>query len=270
MKIPPRLLRIFVVLIPGVLVGSCFVVVLNRPGVVSLLKKTMKTLSWYIQVRGQPHPPYAAATGPLAARQPDGVNVATKRAFDIVMSGTALVMLAPLFLIIGSIIRLTSPGPVFYLASRVGQYGRIFKMFKFRTMVVNADKMGPGITTRNDKRITPIGRVLRMTKLDELPQLINVLLGDMSLVGPRPEDPRYVQHYRGDQVAILAVRPGITSPASVHFRDEENLLVGVDWESHYLSEILPKKLSLDLEYARHPSIGRDIGVIFQTFQAIRR
>jgi lipopolysaccharide/colanic/teichoic acid biosynthesis glycosyltransferase len=195
---------------------------------------------------------------------------AIKRAFDIAASGVALILLSPAFVIIGVAIALTSPGPIFYRASRVGRYGRIFKMYKFRTMVVNADKMGPGITTRDDRRVTRIGRLLRKTKLDELPQLINVWRGEMSIVGPRPEDPRYVEHYTPEQSIVLSVRPGITSPASVHYHDEETLIGGEDWETRYLREIMPSKLRLDIEYARHPSIGRDIGLIFQTLQAIGR
>jgi lipopolysaccharide/colanic/teichoic acid biosynthesis glycosyltransferase len=193
-----------------------------------------------------------------------------KRVFDIAASSVALIVLSLAFLIIGGAIALTSPGPIFYRASRVGRYGRVFKMYKFRTMVVNADKMGPGITTRNDQRVTGIGRLLRKTKLDELPQLINVLRGEMSIVGPRPEDPRYVKHYTPEEATVLKVRPGITSPASVHYHDEENLIGGEDWETRYLREIMPSKLRLDIEYARHPSVGRDIGLIFQTLQAIGR
>ncbi len=197
-------------------------------------------------------------------------QLAAKRAFDIAVSGVALIFLSLAFLIIGGAIALTSPGPIFYRASRVGRYGQMFKMYKFRTMVVNADQMGPGITTRNDRRVTRIGRLLRKTKLDELPQLINVWRGEMSIVGPRPEDPRYVKHYTPEQATVLKVRPGITSPASVHYHDEENLMGGEDWETHYLREIMPSKLRLDIEYARHPSVGRDIGLIFQTLQAIVR
>ena len=123
-----------------------------------------------------------------------------------------------------------------------------FRLYKFRRMVSDADKQGPGITATGDSRITRVGRFLRRTKIDELPQLINVLSGDMSLVGPRPEDPRYVTLYTPEQRRVLAVRPGITSAASLAYRHEEQLLAGADWETVYREEVLPAKLAIDLEY----------------------
>ncbi|MHB8626250.1 MAG: sugar transferase [Aggregatilineales bacterium] len=195
-------------------------------------------------------------------------QLAAKRVFDIVSSSIALVILAPVFALIGLAIVITSPGPIFYKASRVGMKGKVFKMYKFRTMVVDADKIGPGLTVRNDQRITPIGRFLRKSKLDELPQLINVLRGEMSIVGPRPEDSRYVALYTPSQRAVLNVRPGITSPASVHYRDESSLITGPDWETHYIQEIMPNKLRLDMEYAQQPSIRRDLGLIVKTVQKL--
>src|SRR5262249_38748568 len=134
--------------------------------------------------------------------------------------------------------------------------------------VVNADRLGPKVTVAGDKRITPIGHMLRKSKLDELPQLINVLRGDMSLVGPRPEDPRYVALYTPKQRAVLDVHPGITSPASVHYKDEQALLVGKDWETRYINEIMPAKLAIDLDYAQDPSLMRDISIITQTIVAL--
>lgn len=196
------------------------------------------------------------------------VQLAAKRVFDILASGVALIVLLPVFALISLAIVINSPGPVVYKATRVGMKGKLFKMYKFRTMVINADKIGPGLTVRDDRRITPIGHFLRKHKLDELPQLINVLRGDMSIVGPRPEDSRYVALYNVSQRAVLNVRPGITSPASVYYRDESALMAGPDWESLYIQEIMPNKLRLDIEYAQQPSVGRDLVVIGKTIQKL--
>jgi lipopolysaccharide/colanic/teichoic acid biosynthesis glycosyltransferase len=191
-----------------------------------------------------------------------------KRTLDMVVASMALLTLWPLFALIALIIRITSPGAIFYRATRVGQNGQPFKLYKFRSMVEDADKRGPGITTSGDSRVTSIGRILRRTKLDELPQLVNVLRGEMSLVGPRPEDPRYVALYTPEQRQVLAVRPGITSSASVYYRDEESLLTGADWEKQYLEEIMPAKLAIDLEYARSATLWRDIDIIRRTVIAL--
>jgi lipopolysaccharide/colanic/teichoic acid biosynthesis glycosyltransferase len=195
-------------------------------------------------------------------------RIVIKRSFDIVVSAIGLLLLSPLLLLIAIANWLTAPGPIFYLAPRIGQHGRPFRVYKFRTMIVNADRMGPKVTVAGDSRVTPVGRILRKTKLDELPQLINVLRGDMSLVGPRPEDPRYVAMYTPTQRGVLNVAPGITSPASVHYRDEQALLVGVDWETLYINEIMPAKLAIDLDYAQHPSLTKDISIISQTIFAL--
>ncbi len=188
-----------------------------------------------------------------------------KRAFDVAVSAILLGALSPLLLVIALVNLLTSPGPIFYRAMRVGRYGGCLKIYKFRTMIANADKIGPAITTTGDPRVTPLGRILRKTKLDELPQLINVLKGEMSLVGPRPEDPRYVALYTREQREVLRVRPGITSPASVRFRHEEAMLCGQDWDNRYIHEVLPTKLAIDLEYARHASLWLDLVIMFRTF-----
>jgi lipopolysaccharide/colanic/teichoic acid biosynthesis glycosyltransferase len=135
-------------------------------------------------------------------------------------------------------------------------------------MVEKADRLGPGITIANDSRITPIGRFLRNTKIDELPQLINVLKGEMSLVGPRPEDPRYVALYSLEQRQLLKVRPGITSAASIEYRNEEHLLSGLDWEKAYCSKVLPTKLAIDLEYLSQRSFQGDVSILFRTLLAI--
>lgn len=191
-----------------------------------------------------------------------------KRTFDVLASGVGLIALLPLFLILGVLIRIDSHGPTFYRANRVGKGGQSFKLFKFRTMVVNADKMGPGITTASDPRITKMGRFLRRSKLDELPQLINVFKGDMSVVGPRPEDPRYVALYNAEQREVLNVKPGITSPASFAFRNEEEMLQGQDWENLYINEIMPEKLAIDLDYSKHSSLLLDLQIVCRTGLAI--
>ncbi len=191
-----------------------------------------------------------------------------KRAFDVFLSAVGLLPLSPVFLVIAIAIRLDSPGPVFYRATRVGRDGKLFKLYKFRTMVADADKIGPGITTAGDPRVTRVGRFLRRTKLDEFPQLINVLKGEMSLVGPRPEDPRYVALYTPEQREVLRVRPGITSPASLRFRYEEGLLEGKNWEEYYIEEILPTKLAIDLEYVHTYNLLHDLIILFRTFVAI--
>jgi lipopolysaccharide/colanic/teichoic acid biosynthesis glycosyltransferase len=191
-----------------------------------------------------------------------------KRAFDIVVSAAALMILSPLLLVIALWIRATSPGPALYRALRIGRGGEPFRLYKFRSMVANADRNGPAITTSGDARITSIGRVLRRTKLDELPQLLNVLRGDMSLVGPRPEDPRYVALYTAQQLEILKLRPGITGLASVEFRHEEAILTGDDWETRYVEEVMPAKLALDLQYAQNPSVWADIVILWRTLLAV--
>lgn len=187
-----------------------------------------------------------------------------RRALDIAASAAGLVALSPVLLGIGFLVKLSSPGPVFYAATRVGRDERIFRLYKFRTMVTGADRSGPGITTAQDARVTRIGAYLRRAKLDELPQLFNVLRGEMSLVGPRPEDPRYVARYTREQKAVLAHRPGITSPASLRYRNEADLLKGEDWERVYVDEILPAKLAIEIEYLRKRTLWRDIVLIAQT------
>ena len=191
-----------------------------------------------------------------------------KRLFDLAVSVTLLTLLLPVLLIVALVVRVGSPGPVLHRALRVGQGEKIFTLYKFRTMIVGAEQQGPGITTADDPRVTRIGRWLRRTKLDELPQFFNVLRGDMSLVGPRPEDPRYVALYTPEQRAVFTVRPGITSLASVRYRHEEHLLTGPDWESRYVEAIMPAKLEHDLEYVRNSGLWRDLMILLQTFLAL--
>jgi lipopolysaccharide/colanic/teichoic acid biosynthesis glycosyltransferase len=190
------------------------------------------------------------------------------RLIDVLVSTLGLLLLSPVFLLCALLIKLDSSGPVFYRARRVGQYGNLFYQYKFRSMVVNAEQAGPGITTAHDKRITKIGRFLRHYKLDELPQLINVLKGEMSLVGPRPETPHYVAHYTTTQRQILNTLPGITSPASLTYRHEQSLLVGDDWEKIYLREIMPQKLAIELEYLARRTLWQDLALIVRTLWAV--
>jgi lipopolysaccharide/colanic/teichoic acid biosynthesis glycosyltransferase len=193
-----------------------------------------------------------------------------KRTMDVLFSLGGLIVLSPLLLIIAAAVALSSPGGVFYRAERVGKDGKLFRLYKFRSMVAGADKVGPAITIAGDARVTPVGKFLRKTKLDELPQLINVLKGEMSLVGPRPESPKYVALYTDEQHAVLRVRPGITSLASIRYRDEESLLHGADWETLYIEKIMPEKLAIDLEYIASANPWKDLQIILQTFGAILR
>lgn len=191
-----------------------------------------------------------------------------KRPLEILFSLLGLLVLSPLFLAVALLIKLDTPGPVFYRARRIGRDGQPFDLVKFRSMVPGAGRLGPGITVAGDERITRSGRWLRRTKVDELPQLFNVLKGEMSLVGPRPEDPRYVALYTAEQRRVLAVRPGITSPASLHYRGEEALLAGADWEQLYTGRIMPDKLQSELAYLARRTFWSDLAVLWQTALAL--
>lgn len=192
-----------------------------------------------------------------------------KRVMDCMASSLGLFILAPFLLLIAILIKVSSSGSVFYLQERVGLNGRLFKLIKFRTMRVNSDR-GASITIGNrDSRITNIGYYLRKFKLDELPQLINVIKGDMSLVGPRPELKRFVDTYNTAQLQVLTVRPGITDYASIQFRNENELLEGKqDPIDYYIKEIMPVKLSLNLKYIHERSFWLDIRIIFITMISI--
>lgn len=188
-----------------------------------------------------------------------------KRLFDILGSVVGLAVLLPFGLLIGLLIKLADGGPVFYGQTRIGRFGKPFRIWKFRSMVLNADKMGSHVTKEEDSRITRIGRFLRKTKLDELPQLWNVLVGEMSFVGPRPEVPRYVDCYTPEQREILQCKPGITDMATLLFRNEEALLRGSpDVEGFYVQYCLPKKIELNRQYAERASLLQDIWIILQT------
>lgn len=196
--------------------------------------------------------------------------MALKRLFDFVCAFAGLVVLSPVFIIIIILIKLTSDGPVFFRQTRVGQYERLFQIHKFRTMIVNAEACGLKITVGQDARITSIGRFLRKTKLDELPQLIDVLIGNMSLVGPRPEVPEYVKYYPAEVKAqIFKLKPGITDWASIKMIDENAILAKAENPEHeYIHKILPEKLAFAVRYAQTRSLGLDIYLILLTVAKI--
>lgn len=195
-----------------------------------------------------------------------------KRIFDLIFTVPGLIVLLPFFIIIAVWIKMDSTGPVFYRQERVGRSGKLFGIYKFRTMVVHADKIGRAITVGEDPRITRSGAVLRKYKLDELPQLINVVKGQMSLVGPRPEVPRYVNMYTPEQRAVLEIMPGITDPASIKYRNENELLAAatdaegmeVDPEYIYVHEIMPDKIKINLDYDARANVFSDFGIIIRT------
>ena len=193
-----------------------------------------------------------------------------KRLFDLLGAGLALLLLWPLLLAVALLIRIDSPGPVFFRQERVGRHGRTFSIHKFRTMVADAAARGGPLTVGDDPRITRIGRKLRSTRLDELPQLIDVLAGHMSLVGPRPEVPRYLAMVpRALRERVLAVRPGITDPSSLEFIDEATLLArAADPEREYVQTVLPRKLRVAAEYAERATLGSDLCVLARTLRVL--
>lgn len=188
-----------------------------------------------------------------------------KRTFDLVVSACGLVVLLPLLCLVALLVKWTSPGPVLFRQDRVGRGFRVFQILKFRSMVVDAPAQGGQLTAGRDPRITPIGNLIRKTKIDELPQLWNVMVGDMSFVGPRPEVPRYVEAFHDDYEEVLQVRPGITDLASLKYRDESALLGSADDpEKMYLEEILPDKIRLAKEYIARSSLWFDLRLIVRT------
>lgn len=192
-----------------------------------------------------------------------------KRLFDTIFSFSAIVILAPLGLMLALLVRADSPGPVFYRGVRVGRFGKPFRIFKFRTMVADAETRGPSSTKDDDPRITRVGSWLRKHKLDELPQLANVLRGEMSFVGPRPQVPWAVELYTEEEKALLTVRPGITDYASLRFRHEGAILRGsIDPDRDYVERIHPEKVRLGLEYVRTRSMWTDLWIIWLTVAAM--
>lgn len=192
-----------------------------------------------------------------------------KRLFDIFASGLGLVCLSPLFAILAVWIKLDSRGPVFYRQVRVGKDNKNFRLFKFRSMRPDADKLGLITVGGHDPRVTRSGYYIRKYKLDEFPQLINVFKGDMSLVGPRPEVRKYVDMYTPEQMRVLSVRPGITSLASIRYRNENEILATAeDPDKCYIEQVMPDKLKIDLEYVDRATLLNDIRLIFSTFREI--
>jgi lipopolysaccharide/colanic/teichoic acid biosynthesis glycosyltransferase len=197
------------------------------------------------------------------------INDFLKRAFDVIFSLGGLVILSPIFLMICLFIKFGTEGPILFKQVRVGRNENTFKILKFRTMVVDAEKLGAQITVGKDKRITGIGHFLRKYKLDELPQLINVFVGDMSLVGPRPEVPKYTGYYNDEQKKIFQIRPGITDYASIKYRNENEILAqSSDPERTYIDEVMRDKLELNLQYLAKRSVMEDVRIILMTLKKI--
>jgi lipopolysaccharide/colanic/teichoic acid biosynthesis glycosyltransferase len=192
-----------------------------------------------------------------------------KRLFDIIASGCGLIVLSPIFFVLSVWIKCDSRGPVFYRQVRVGRHNKDFRIFKFRSMRVGADRGSLVTIGGRDPRITRSGYYIRKYKLDELPQLINVFVGDMSLVGPRPEVRHYVDYWTEEQMRVLDVRPGITDPASIKFRNENEMMAkAADPEDYYINVIMQEKIKLYLEYVQKASFWYDVKLIFQTFKVI--
>ncbi len=192
-----------------------------------------------------------------------------KRVFDLIMSIVLIVILFPALLMIGVAVKVTSPGEVIFQQTRVTTYGKRFRIYKFRTMVAGAPQKGAAVTVNGDARVTKIGSFLRKVRLDELPQLFNIVKGEMSFVGTRPEVERYVEHYTNEMFATLLLPAGVTSPASIEYKDEERLLAeGKDVDATYISEILPAKMEYNLKYLKEFSFWGDIRILFQTVLAV--
>lgn len=192
-----------------------------------------------------------------------------KRIFDIVATSIGGILLLPLIIVIVIWIKTTSKGPLFYIQKRVGLNFKEFNLYKFRSMVINADKVGPSVTSGDDPRITKIGKILRRTKIDELPQLINVLKGDMSLVGPRPEVMKFVEQKKEEYKKILTIKPGITDNAAIEYRDEETIMEQYEnKEKAYIDIVLPEKIKLYNQYINNISFKGDLKLILKTIKVI--
>lgn len=197
------------------------------------------------------------------------VALAVKRITDVVMALILLILLLPLLLVIGILVGVTSRGGVFFCQERVTAYGRHFKIIKFRTMTADAEKKGSQVTTEGDSRITGVGHFLRRVRLDELPQLLNIIKGDMSFVGTRPEVPRYVARYTPEMMATLLLPAGVTSTASIQYKDEDRLLAqGTDVDRTYVEKVLPEKMKYNLEYMKDYSLRHDFLIMIQTVTAV--
>lgn len=197
--------------------------------------------------------------------------LAAKRVFDLIMSIVLIVVLFPVLIIIGAAVKVTSPGEILFKQIRVTAYGKRFRIYKFRTMVADAPQKGTAVTVNGDVRVTKIGSFLRKVRLDELPQLFNIIKGEMSFVGTRPEVERYVEHYTPEMYATLLLPAGVTSPASIQYKDEERLLAtGRDADITYVEKILPDKMKYNLNYLEQFSFWGDIRILFQTVAAVLR
>jgi lipopolysaccharide/colanic/teichoic acid biosynthesis glycosyltransferase len=191
-----------------------------------------------------------------------------KRTLDLLLSLLVLALFWDVLAVLALWVKLDSPGPAFYRGKRVGKDGRLFQIYKFRTMLLGAESQGPAVAYRDDPRVTRAGRVLRRTKLDELPQLCNVIKGEMSLVGPRPEDPKYVALYTPEQRQVLSVKPGVTGPTQLLYRNEASMLKGSSVEEEYVSRLMPEKLKSDLEYVRTRSLALDLKILWRTITTL--
>lgn len=197
------------------------------------------------------------------------ISIVVKYIFDKLMAITLLLIFSPLFLILGILIKIDSPGEIFFRQVRVTQYGKSFRIYKFRTMVSNAEKIGNQVTINQDIRITKIGKKIRKCRLDELPQLINIIKGEMSFVGTRPEVPKYVAFYSKEMLATLLLPAGVTSSASIAFKDEEQLLKNEkDIDIAYVEKVLPQKMEYNLEGLRNFSFSEDIKIMLKTVRAV--
>jgi lipopolysaccharide/colanic/teichoic acid biosynthesis glycosyltransferase len=210
---------------------------------------------------------FAKLSGQTADLSVGPLQESVKRSLDFFLSALGLVLLTPLFLVSGLAIKLDSKGPIFHRSARVGRYGKSFRMWKFRTMYLNSEKLG--VTTGlNDPRVTRVGKFLRRYKIDELPQLVNVLTGEMSLVGPRPEFLEHTSEYTGEEELILTVRPGITDYASVRFRNQDELIGSEDPHRTFIEKIRPEKNRLRVDYVKRQSLAEDFKILFETILCV--
>lgn len=197
------------------------------------------------------------------------IHLFFKRIFDVIVALVLLILLSPVMLVIAIAIKLTDNGPVFFRQVRVTQYGKEFKIFKFRTMVINADKIGTQVTVDDDPRITKIGKKIRKLRLDEIPQLLNVISGEMSFVGTRPEVVKYVEKYTNEMLATLLLPAGITSEASIYFKDEEKILDGVNnVDDVYITSVLPQKMYFNFKYIKKFTFFNEIKIMISTVFAV--
>lgn len=201
------------------------------------------------------------------------ITLFLKRLFDIIFSTILLIVLSPILIILAIAIKIDSKGPIFYRQERITQYGKIFKIFKFRTMIFNADKIGALVTTKNDSRITRVGNIIRKCRLDEIPQLINILVGDMTFVGTRPEVKKYVERYTDEMKATLLMPAGVTSIASIKYKNEDEIIgkyieQGEDIDDIYVNRVLPEKMKYNVNYVKKFTIFQDILICVQTVNEV--